>query len=166
MSTRLVNSLATALLLATAGIAATAPVHATGIAAAPTPDGIMKVVSAYPFDETVARLRADIAAKGITFFMAVEQSKLAADAGIQLRRQVLLVFGNPALGAQFLTSNPAAGLDWPVRLLVGEDENGRVWAAYTDFRHIARRHQIEDREAAFNMASEVIASITSAVAAR
>ena len=163
MSKRLANSLATALLLATAGIAATVPVHATGIAAAPEQDGIVKVVSAYPFDETVARLRADIAAKGITFFMLVEQSKLAAEAGIELRRQVLLVFGNPALGAQFLTSNPVAGLDWPVRLLVGEDENGRVWAAYADFMSIARRHQIADRDAAFDMASQVIASITSTV---
>ena len=166
MSTPLVNSLVTALLLATAGITATSSVRATGIAAAPTHDGIVKVMSSYSFDETVARLKQDIARKGITFFMAVEQSKLAAEAGIALRPQVLLVFGNPALGAQFLTSNPVAGLDWPVRLLVGEDEAGRVWADYTDFAFIARRHRVEDRGAAFDMASQVIASITSAVAAR
>ena len=109
MSTPLVNSLVTALLLATAGITATSSVRATGIAAAPTHDGIVKVMSSYSFDETVARLKQDIARKGITFFMAVEQSKLAAEAGIALRPQVLLVFGNPALGAQFLTSNPHGG---------------------------------------------------------
>jgi hypothetical protein len=50
-----------------------------------------------------------------------------------------------------------------VRLLVFQDESGVVWAAYTDFVWIAQRHQIKDREAAFNKASEVIASITSSV---
>ncbi|MEK6588625.1 MAG: DUF302 domain-containing protein, partial [Chloroflexota bacterium] len=45
-------------------------------------------------------------------------SKLAADAGIKLQPSVLLIFGNPPLGTQFITANANAGLDWPVRLLV------------------------------------------------
>jgi uncharacterized protein (DUF302 family) len=73
----------------------------------------------------------------------------------------LLVFGNPALGSQFITSNPDAGIDWPVRLLVSEDETSAVWTVYNDFQFIARRHDITDRDAAFAKASEVIASITS-----
>ena len=36
----------------------------------------------------------------------IDQSKLAADAGIKLRPSTLLVFGNPPLGTQFITSNP------------------------------------------------------------
>ena len=76
------------------------------------------------------------------------------------------MFGNPPLGTQFITANPLAGLDWPVRLLVFQDANGQVWTAYTDFDVIARRHRITNRDAAFKMASQVIASITSAVAAR
>jgi uncharacterized protein (DUF302 family) len=107
-----------------------------------------------------------VAAKGIITFFTVDQAKLAADAGIKLRPSTLLVFGNPALGAQFITSNPQAGLDWPVRLLVQEDEKGQVWASYTDFAWIARRHRITDRDAAFKMASSVIASITSSVAGK
>ena len=50
-----------------------------------------------------------------------------------------------------------------MRLLVFESEKGEVWTAYTDFGWIARRHGIKNREAQFKMASEVIASITSAV---
>jgi uncharacterized protein (DUF302 family) len=129
-------------------------------------DGIVKVKSAYPVDETIARLKQDIADKGIRFFMEVDQSRLAADAGIRLRRSTLLIFGNPPLGAQFLTSNPLSGLDWPVRLLVTQDEKGDVWAVYTDFAWIARRHGIKDRDEQFKMASKVIASITSSVRAR
>ena len=129
-------------------------------------DGVISVRSAYAFTETVDRLKKDVAAKGIMMFFTVDQAKLAADAGIKLRPSTLLVFGNPALGAQFMTSNPQAGLDWPVRLLVQEDERGQVWATYTDFAWIAQRHHITDRDAAFKMASNVIASITSSVAAK
>jgi uncharacterized protein (DUF302 family) len=129
-------------------------------------DGIVRVQSGYSADETIARVKQDIAAKGITFFFEVDQQKLAADAKITLRRSTLLIFGNPALGTQFLTSNPNAGLDWPVRLLVQEDAQGKVWLVYTDFAWIARRHHIEDRGAAFSMASNVIASIVSSAAPR
>jgi uncharacterized protein (DUF302 family) len=130
-------------------------------------DGIVKVRSAYSLEETIARVKQDVAAKGIIFFMAIDQAKLAADAGITLRPSTLLVFGNPPLGTLFIRANPVAGLDWPVRLLVFEDEQGRVWTAYTDFAYIARRHHIQgmDNEA-FQKAAGVIASITSSVAPR
>jgi uncharacterized protein (DUF302 family) len=120
-------------------------------------DGVVRVKSAYNFLETIERLKKDIAAKGIRFFSEIDQSKLAADAGIKLNPSTLLVFGNPPLGTQFMTANPNAGLDWPVRLLVIQDRTGVVWTVYTDFAWIAARHGI------VKMASMVIASITSSV---
>jgi len=134
--------------------------------AAANDDGIIKVKSAYPMAETVAKLKADIAGKGIKFFDEIDQAKLAGDAGIKLRPSTLLVFGNPPLGTQFITAKPDAGLDWPVRLLVFENEHGEVWLAYTDFAWIARRHGISTREDQFKMATNVVASITSSVAAK
>lgn len=124
-------------------------------------EGIIKVASAYPVSETIARIKEDIAKKGIMFFDEIDQRKLAAAAGITLRPSTLLVFGNPALGSTFITSNPISGIDWPVRLLVLEDETGKVWVVYNDFEFIARRHGIADRSKEFKMASEVVASITS-----
>ena len=129
-------------------------------------DGLVRVRSAYPVEETVERMRQDIAAKGITFFQEVDQSKLAAGAGIALRPSTLLVFGNPPLGAQFLTSNPYSGLDWPVRVLVLQDADGSVWVAWTDFGWIARRHHIGDRQQQFAMATSVVESITSTIRAK
>lgn len=116
----------------------------TGTSAAQ--DGVIRVRSAYPFDETVQKLKQDIAAKGIRFFDEIDQSKLAADAGIKLKPSVLLMFGNPPLGTQFITASANAGLDWPVRLLVFENDKGQVWTAYTDFAWIARRHNIKSRD--------------------
>ena len=127
-------------------------------------DGVIRVKSAYPMEETVARLKQDVAAKGIMFFSEVDQSALAAKAGIVIRPSTLLTFGNPPLGTQFIAAKPEAGLDWPVRLLVQQNDKGEVWAAYTDFGWIARRHGISgDAAKPFQTASGVISSITSSV---
>jgi len=142
------------------------PAGAETLSPALQTDGVIKVKSAYPVDETIARIKQDIAAKGIKFFDEIDQTKLASDSGIKLRSSTLLVFGNPPLGIQFITSNPNAGLDWPVRLLVMADDKGDVYAVYTDFAWIARRHGITDRDAQFEKASTVVSSILSSVSVK
>lgn len=156
---RLANIAATLLLLVLLSGAMSA-------ARADADDGIVRVKSAVPMADAISRIKADIAAKGIKFFLEVDQSRLAADAGIKLRPSTLLIFGNPPLGTQFITSNPNAGLDWPVRLLLTQDDNGDVCAVWTDFDWIARRHNIKDRAAQFRMATTVVKSITSTITAK
>jgi uncharacterized protein (DUF302 family) len=126
-------------------------------------NGIVQVESAYGFDETVERIKRNVAEKGITFFAEIQQSKLAGESGIALAPSTLLIFGNPALGAQFMTSNPVSGIDWPVRVLVLQDRQSKVFAVYNSFDYIARRHAIADRGEAFAKATGVIESITGAV---
>jgi uncharacterized protein (DUF302 family) len=159
-------ALAAGVSLALCAGAASAVADPAMAAAQPTAQGVIRVPSAYAFDETVTRIKADIAGKGIRFFTEIDQQQLAAGAKIDLRPSKLLLFGNPPLGAQFLTSNPYAGLDWPVRILVTQDAAGKVWVAYTDFNYIADRYDIEDRAAQIKMASEVAGSIAGSVAAR
>jgi uncharacterized protein (DUF302 family) len=57
-------------------------------------------------------------------------------------------------------------LDWPVRLLLTQDDHGDVWAVWTDFDWIARRHKIRDRNTQFSMATMVVKSITSTITAK
>jgi uncharacterized protein (DUF302 family) len=159
MPNRIANLIASALLMV-AVMATVSPARADA------DDGIVRVKSAVPMSEAITRIKADIAGKGIKFFMEIDQSKLAADAGIKLRPSTLLVFGNPPLGTQFITSNPNAGLDWPVRLLLTQDDNGDVWAVWTDFAWIAKRHRIKDRVEQFAMATKVVESITSTIVAK
>ncbi|WP_395019383.1 DUF302 domain-containing protein [Dongia sp.] len=155
---------AIALAAGLAGCAASSDQPTAMTAPSMSANGIVAAKSAYGMDETVARLKQDIAGKGLMFFSEIDQAKLAKDAGIAARPSTLLVFGNPALGTQFITANPQSGIDWPVRLLVYQDANGQVWTEYTDFHYVQARHGIEDRDAQFQKASEVIASITSSVA--
>jgi uncharacterized protein (DUF302 family) len=151
-------TLPSALLAIAISLLAIATAHA-----ASSTNGIVRVKSSFSAGETIERLKADIAKKGITFFAAIDQNELGAKAGIAINRSTLLLFGNPSLGLQFLASRPEAGLDWPVRLLVIEDKDHQVWAVYNDFDWIKRRHRIRDRDPQFQMATEVIRSITSSV---
>ena len=157
---------AAALLALSLMVSSSAPGSAEGLKPAVSASGVIAAKSAYGMEETVERLKKDVAAKGVTFFQEIDQAALAAKAGIALRPSILLIFGNPPLGTQFITANPQAGLDWPVRLLVYTDAKGQVWTAYTDFAWIAKRHGVQSRDAQFHMASEVAASIVSSVAAR
>lgn len=125
--------------------------------------GIVQVRSLYSFDETVKRVKKDVDNKGIILFLEVDQKMLGKKEKIDVRPSTLLIFGNPALGVQFLKESQAAGLDWPVRLLVFQDANKQVWVAYSDFKWIAKRHGIHKDLQPIRMASEVIASITSSV---
>lgn len=150
-----------ALVVATPAVAAPpAPVAAAGA------EGVLTLDSAYGFDETVARLKADVGAKGIRFFDAIDQAALGREAKLPIQRSTLILFGNPPLGVQFLEANPLAGLDWPVRMLVTEKADGGVSVAWTDFDWIARRYRISTRDAQFKMARDVAASIAGSVATR
>lgn len=134
--------------------------------AAPSAAGVVRLRSVNGFDETVARLKADVQAKGIRYFDTIDQAALGAAADLELRRSTLVLFGNPPLGVQFLQANPYSGLDWPVRMLVVEEADGSVYVAWTDFGFIAERYSIGDRDPQFAMATEVAASIAAAAASR
>ena len=152
-----------ALLALTAAAPAAAIEPAQMMAEDPAPaKGVIRIRSTRDFDATVAAIKGDVAAKGIRFFAEIDQQALGAGARLTVRRSMLILFGNPPLGVQFIQSNPYAALDWPVRMLVLEDEAGQVWIAWTDFAWIGDRYGITDRGPQLKMASEVAASIASA----
>lgn len=162
-----VLTLAAALALAPFAFVAAAPASADSHAPQVAPaKGVIRLKSANSFDETLVRLKADVQAKGIRLFDAIDQSALGAQANLKTGRSTLVLFGNPPLGVQFLQSNPYAGLDWPVRMLVVEEGDGTVWVAWSDFGYVRQRYAIADKDAQFKMAGEVAASIASAATTR
>ena len=165
--TRTRRAAAAAVVLAAASLSLipAAPAFAQAAIEAPA-DGVVRMKSANSFDETLVRLKADVQAKGIRFFDAIDQAALGAQANLKTGRSTLVLFGNPPLGVQFLQSNPYAGLDWPVRMLVVEDKDGSVWVAWTDFGFVRGRYQITGKDAQFKMAGEVAASIAAAATTR
>ncbi len=122
-------------------------------------DGVVRLRSAHGFDETLTRLKAAIDAKGVRYFDAIDQQALGAEAKLAIGKSVIVRFGNPPLGVQFLQANRYAGLDWPVRMLVVEEADGSTWLAWTDFKFMAKRYGITTQAAQFKMAAEVAGAI-------
>jgi uncharacterized protein (DUF302 family) len=121
--------------------------------------GILRAPSSHSVDDTVARIKTAVEAKGIKYFVAIDQQQLGAAANLPIRKSTLVLFGNPPLGVQFIQANPYAGLDWPVRMLVRETSDGSTEIAYTDFAFIAQRYGISGKDDQLKMASDVAATI-------
>jgi uncharacterized protein (DUF302 family) len=55
-------------------------------------NGIVVVKSTYSLEQTTARIKAGIAAMGITFFVEIDRSALGNEAGNKVRPSKLLLF--------------------------------------------------------------------------
>ena len=95
-------------------------------------------------DDTVERLKAVLAARGITLFAVIDHSGEAAKAGLKMPNTKLLIFGNPKGGTPVMLAAPSAALDLPLKILVAEDAAGRVSVSWNDAEYLQQRHGIPD----------------------
>lgn len=123
-------------------------------------DGIIKKQSENSVAHTIDKLESLVASKGFTVFVRVNHAAGAAAVGQALRPAELLIFGNPKVGSALMSSNITVGLDLPVKVLVWEDEQGRVWLAYNDPQYLAERHGIINRPEVVERMSEVLLKFT------
>src|ERR1700685_1018852 len=100
--------------------------------------GIIRLRSAHTVAATIERLEALLKARGVMVFARIDFSGDAARAGLTLRPQQLLIFGNPKAGTPLMQAEPAAGLDLPLKALVWQDADARTWIAYNDPQYVVR----------------------------
>jgi len=103
-------------------------------------NGIVNKPSSHSVDETVERLEAILQAKGVTLFALVDHSGEAAKVGIKMRPTKLLIFGNPKAGTPLMRAAPSSAIDLPLKLLVWEDGEGKVWISYNSQQYLQKRH--------------------------
>ena len=124
------------------------------ITAAAAPPGAVVLASHYPVTQTMDRLEALLKEKSVLVFARIDFSGDAARAGLQMRPEQLLIFGNPKGGTPLMQAAPTVGLDLPLKALVWEDSDGKTWLAYNDPQYIVRRHAIKSNLGA-NLAAVV-----------
>ncbi len=105
-------------------------------------DGLITIASAHPFDETVSRFEAALTARGVSLFARVDHAAGAAAAGMTLRPTILLIFGNARAGTPLMQANQQIGVDLPLKALVWQGEDSKVWLTYSDPAWLAARHQL------------------------
>ena len=123
--------------------------------------GIVTRQSRHSVDQTVERLETLLRAKGVTLFAVVDHSGEAAKVGMRLRPTRLLIFGNPKAGTPLMLAAPSVAIDLPLKILVWEDAEGKVWLGYNSPAYLQRRHGLPDSLLA-NIA--VVESLANAVA--
>ncbi len=103
-------------------------------------NGIVTIPSRQSVDATVQRLEGILQAKGIKLFALVDHSGEADQAGLQMRPTKLLIFGNPKAGTPLMIAAPGIAIDLPLKLLVWEDADGKVWISYNAPEYLRARH--------------------------
>ncbi len=103
-------------------------------------NGIVSKTSNYSVDETVRKLQAVLAAKAITVFALIDHSGEAEKAGMKMPPTKLLVFGNPKGGTPLMLAAPSIAIDLPLKILVAEDDQGKVSVSYNSPAYLGERH--------------------------
>ena len=104
--------------------------------------GIERVASSRGFEETVAHFEQLLAAKGMILFAKIDFTGDAKRAGLTMPRTMLLVFGNPKGGTPVMVAAPSSALDLPLKVLISEEADARVWLSFNSPEYLAVRHGI------------------------
>ncbi len=113
--------------------------------AAGAADGLVTVKSAHKVSQTMDRLEAAARDAGLVVFARVNHGEQAGRVGMGLRPTELLIFGSPKVGTLLMQSNQRIGIDLPLRALVWEDSNGKVWLGYLPAARLLKRYGVKNR---------------------
>ncbi len=107
-----------------------------------TSNGIINIPSNHSVDQTVERLKGILQAKGVTLFALVDHSGEAEKAGMKMRPTKLLIFGSPKAGTPLMLAAPSIAIDLPLKILIWEDNQGKVWVSYNSPAYLLERHGV------------------------
>ena len=104
--------------------------------------GIIDKPSHQSVEQTVDRLKNILHSKGLTLFALVDHSGEAERVGMKMLPTKLLIFGNPTAGTPLMLAAPSVAIDLPLKILVWEDAEAKVWVSYYSPAYLAERHGI------------------------
>ncbi len=109
-------------------------------------DGMKDKVSKFGFQETQTKLESVIKEKGLTLFAKIDHAEGAKQAGLTMLPATVIIFGNPKGGTPFMVAEPKSAIDFPLKALVWENAEGKVFVSYTPVSEIVHRHKISGQE--------------------
>ena len=110
----------------------------------PPDNGLIHLSSPHTVVETLERLETIVQAKGLTILARIDHSGDAAKAGLQMQPTKLLIFGNAKSGTPLMIASPSVAIDLPLKALVWQDEDGKVWLSYNSPDYLKQRHAIPE----------------------
>jgi uncharacterized protein (DUF302 family) len=126
--------------------------------AEPADRGIIDKPSNHSVDETVARLQKILQSRGIALFALIDHSGEAEKVGMKMPPTKLLIFGNPRAGTPVMLAAPSSAIDLPLKILVWQDGQGKVWVSYNNPAYLQKRHGVPPELVANISAVEALAT--------
>jgi uncharacterized protein (DUF302 family) len=105
-------------------------------------EGVINIASSHSVDQTVEKLRGVLQAKGVNLFALVDHSGEAEKVGMKMRPTKLLIFGSPKGGTPVMLAAPGIAIDLPLKILIWEDSQGKVWVSYNSPAYLKERHGV------------------------
>ncbi len=107
-------------------------------------NGIVSKPSNHSVNQTVEKLEAILQFKGVTLFALVDHSGEAEKVGMKMPPTKLLIFGSPKAGTPLMLAAPSVAIDLPLKILVWEDAQGKVWVSYNSAAYLQQRHGLPE----------------------
>jgi uncharacterized protein (DUF302 family) len=121
-------------------------------------EAVVTKLSPWSMADTLARLSAVVAARGMEMFAVIDHSGKARDVGLDLRDTKLVIFGSPSAATPVIEAAPLAALDLPLRVVVWENGH-QTLVSYPAPAAVARRYGLDGDLA------DVLASIDALISA-
>lgn len=106
-------------------------------------EAVVTKLSPWSIADTIARLSAVVAARGMEVLAIIDHGGRARDVGLDLRDTKLVIFGSPSAMTPVIKAAPLAALDLPLRVVVWEDGH-RTLVSYPAPEAVARRYGIDE----------------------
>jgi uncharacterized protein (DUF302 family) len=107
-------------------------------------NGLVQVASKYSVEETLRRLEAAFASKGLRVFAVVDHSGEADKVGLEMRPSKVVIFGSPKAGTPLMVASPSLAIDLPLKALVAEDAGGKASVTYNSPEYLKERHGVPE----------------------
>lgn len=108
--------------------------------AAAADKGIVVKPSNHTVEQTVDRLKNILQSKGVALFALIDHSGEAEKVGMKMPPTKLLIFGSPKAGTPLMLAAPSIAIDLPLKILISEDDQGKVWVSYNSPVYLQERH--------------------------
>src|SRR5216683_4580497 len=108
----------------------------------PSVEGIVTRPSPFSVEETVERLQEAIHCRNLTLFAQIDHSDEAKRVGLTMQEAHVLIFGNPKGGTPLMIASPLLALDLPLKVLVWQSEENRVWVSSNSSDYLRVRYSI------------------------
>src|SRR5579859_717859 len=108
----------------------------------PSVEGILSKRSPFSVEETLVRLREAIHSRNLTLFAHIDHSGEAKRVGLTMQEAHVLIFGNPKGGTPLMIASPLLALDLPLKVLVWQSEEKRVWVSSNSVSYLRDRYVI------------------------